>query len=543
MGSEAGIKGLVSIGLPTYNRPEALRRCLEIISAQTYKNIEVIVSDNASEDGRVKEIAEGFARKDQRIKYFRQAKNLGLLANTEFVLRKAAGEYFAWISDDDWRSPEFIELLAAELEKAKDINLAFCDYHEVREDGSRALEYPATHLGVFKPFQSPSRIVRTLSYYLQDAFRGKCNLFYSLFRRAPLAALDFKGISGGYGNINTDSLLVFNMLQKGPALIIPEAMCTLTCGNKKHYAEDFGGLPGKGLGFLRAFLAIWDEHKREAGLFLKNAGLPLEKIFIGAAFLPRFAALLAKALLKKFNRASAEETRIKVSAPRSLHLPDVTLVAMATRNVEETLSGMEYSCRGVKFGAVKLLSHFSPPGMSRIPGLEFSRIGKVKDIDEWSRQIIYDLGAHIKTEFALLVHADGFVVNPSSWRKEFLDYDYIGAPWPLPTDDFSYRDVNGNIVRVGNSVSLRSKRLLDLPVKLNLPWEPFHGYYNEDGFICVKNKHIYEANGMKFAPLEVAKYFSHEAMIPEVQGIKPFVFHKWEGTNSAYPRYKAGVPC
>ncbi len=543
MASEAGIKGLVSIGLPTYNRPEALRRCLEIISGQTYKNIEVIVADNASEDVRVKEIAVEFSRRDPRIKYFRQESNLGLLANTEFVLQKAEGEYFAWISDDDWRSTEFIELLVAELERNKAVNLAFCDYHEVREDGSRALEYPATHLGVFKPFQSPSRLVRTLSYYLQDAFRGKCNLFYSVFRRAPLAALDFREISGGYGNINTDSLLVFNMLQKGPAVIIPEAMCTLTCGNKKHYAGDFGGLPGKGLGFLRAFAAIWDENKRDARLFIKNAGLPLEKIFIAAAFLPRFAALIAKAVLKKFARACPEEDRIEVSAPRELHLPNVTMVAMATRNVEETLSGMVYSCRGVKFGAVKLLSHFSPPGMARIPELEFVRIEKVKSIDEWSRQIIYDLGAHIKTEFALLVHADGFVVNPSSWRKEFLDYDYIGAPWPLPTDDFSYRDVNGNIVRVGNSVSLRSKRLLDLPVKLNLPWEPFHGYYNEDGFICVKNKHIYEANGMKFAPLDVAKYFSHEAMIPEVKGIKPFVFHKWAGTNSVYPRYRAGVQC
>jgi len=136
-----------------------------------------------------------------------------------------------------------------------------------------------------------------------------------------------------------------------------------------------------------------------------------------------------------------------------------------------------------------------------------------------------------------LVHADGFVVNPSAWRDEFLDYDYIGAPWPLPKDDFSYRDINGKIFRVGNSVSLRSKRLLDLPIKLNLPWEPYHGFYNEDGFICGKNRHIYEANGMRFAPLDVAKYFSHETMIPEVRNIKPFAFHKWAGSNRAYPKF------
>lgn len=42
---------------------------------------------------------------------------------------------------------------------------------------------------------------------------------------------------------------------------------------------------------------------------------------------------------------------------------------------------------------------------------------------------------------------------------------------------------------------------------------------------------------MHIAPLEVAKYYSHEKMIPEVQGITPFAFHKWEGTNAQYPNF------
>jgi hypothetical protein len=42
---------------------------------------------------------------------------------------------------------------------------------------------------------------------------------------------------------------------------------------------------------------------------------------------------------------------------------------------------------------------------------------------------------------------------------------------------------------------------------------------------------------MRIAPLEVAKYYSHEKMIPEVQGITPFAFHKWEGTNAQYPNF------
>ncbi len=55
-------------------------------------------------------------------------------------------------------------------------------------------------------------------------------------------------------------------------------------------------------------------------------------------------------------------------------------------------------------------------------------------------------------------------------KDDFLNYDYIGAPYPLPQDNFSYRDIDGNLIRVGNSVSLRSKKLLDLPIQLDLEW-------------------------------------------------------------------------
>lgn len=296
--------GLVSIGIPTYNRAARLRRALALAVSQTYKNLEIVVSDNGSTDPEVGETIREFAARDPRVKPYRQEKNLGLLPNTEFVLKKASGEYFTWLSDDDWRSPEFIETLVAELERNKGINLAFCDYHEVREDGSPAAGYPPTHLDVFRPFTSPSRLVRTFSYYLQDSLRGKCNLFYSVFRRAALAALDFKRISGDYQHMNTDSLLVFNMLQRGPALIVPREMCTLTCGNTKHYAEDFAGARKSGPGLGQKLAAFWAGHLKDARVFAENSGLPAEKIFIGAVFLPRFLALFAAAAAKKISGTS-----------------------------------------------------------------------------------------------------------------------------------------------------------------------------------------------------------------------------------------------
>jgi hypothetical protein len=66
----------------------------------------------------------------------------------------------------------------------------------------------------------------------------------------------------------------------------------------------------------------------------------------------------------------------------------------------------------------------------------------------------------------------------------------ILEPWPIPNDDFSYRDINSELIRCGNSVSLRSKRLIDLPVKLNMEWKAFHGYYNEDGYVLITDIYI-----------------------------------------------------
>ena len=137
----------------------------------------------------------------------------------------------------------------------------------------------------------------------------------------------------------------------------------------------------------------------------------------------------------------------------------------------------------------------------------------------------------------LLIHADGFVVNSDSWTKDFLNYDYIGAPWPVPNDDFTYRDLNGKLIRVGNSVSIRSLKLLKFPSEQKLPWESTHGFFHEDGFICTKINNLIEAAGMKFAPIDLAIKFSQETPLPEAKGIKPFVFHKWNGNNKVYPRF------
>lgn len=196
-----------------------------------------------------------------------------------------------------------------------------------------------------------------------------------------------------------------------------------------------------------------------------------------------------------------------------LQLSNVTLVCMSGLGykTQENMKALEESSKGIDFYA-KL--HIE--------------LNEIKDIDSWNKAIIYELPKYIQSEFCLLVHHDGYVIRPDLWDTDWLDYDYCGAPWPLPSpaDSVSYRDKNGILRRVGNSVSLRSKRLLNLANDLKIPWQAFNGFTNEDGFICVNNVHLYEERGMRIAPLEVAKYFSKEHEMRENIALNTFAFHQ-----------------
>jgi glycosyltransferase involved in cell wall biosynthesis len=106
---------LVTVGIPTFNRPERLRRTLESVTAQTYRHLEIIVSDNASPDPNVSAIAQDFASQDDRIRVFHQEANLGAHSNFRFVLGRATGPYFMWWADDDERTVDAIEFYVASI--------------------------------------------------------------------------------------------------------------------------------------------------------------------------------------------------------------------------------------------------------------------------------------------------------------------------------------------------------------------------------------------------------------------------------------------
>jgi len=523
---------LVSIGIPTFNRPTDLYSTILQIKAQTYQHLQVIISDNG---GSIDDDVLALIGNDERFEVHTNVENIGLLRNTEKVFKLARGQYFCWFSDDDWHAPEFVEILLKKLRDDRTAQWAFSNFYERTRDGcvrnplrnrlSRSLTY-MTH---------SNKAYRQTRYYLDDHSNGKCNAFYGLFCTDLMRKLDFRLLSDDYNDYALDQYIVFEALKISRACIIHDALIALTCENQKYYDIK---RPYSTFEKLQRFCAESISTTKQFARLVSSKFLRSTFIFL---FIIRFLYTIVTRLLKKvqvfkfrksqnwlayttlFTTAKAEEDR--------LLLDDVSLICVATKNVERAVLAMKYSEKNISFTQTILFSHYTP----QIEGhFAHVKINPFASVEEWGEFMVYELHNYIKTKYILLVHDDGFVINAECWDNQFLNYDYIGAPWPIPTDEISYRTDAGELVRVGNSVSLRSKKLLELPTTLDLPWVPFHGFLHEDGFLTVQYRDVLKRNGVKYAPVSLAQKFGRECLD---SAEKPFTFHKWLGKNKDLPNF------
>lgn len=190
-------------------------------------------------------------------------------------------------------------------------------------------------------------------------------------------------------------------------------------------------------------------------------------------------------------------------------LSNVTLICIDGINPNIGVKALIYSMKDITFAQSYILSHIKP---DNIPAnITFKEIPKLSH-HTYSEFVLHNLYKFVNTDFCLLINDDGFVINPHLWKDEFLQYDYIGAPW---------RSHYPN-ARVGNGgFSLRSKKFINLC--RNIEWKGEH----EDAACCIFNKDYMIQNGCKYAPLELAMVFSLESKIPECEHNlnKSFGFH------------------
>jgi len=124
---------LVTIAIPTYNRADSyLKVALQCAIDQTYRHIEIIVSDNCSTD-HTEKVVKSFP--DNRIRYFKQAENIGSNNNCNFCLEQARGEYFMLLFDDDVIDRDFIEACVDAMPQNRKVGVILTGAREIDEYG------------------------------------------------------------------------------------------------------------------------------------------------------------------------------------------------------------------------------------------------------------------------------------------------------------------------------------------------------------------------------------------------------------------------
>ena len=227
---------------------------------------------------------------------------------------------------------------------------------------------------------------------------------------------------------------------------------------------------------------------------------------------------------------------------KKFKLPDVTLLAITSTEMDEAQISMRISLHNIKFAKSKLLC--SSPPKKKYPDIEYVSIEPLKSVDMYNRIVFQDLHKYFETSHCLIVQADSFVVNSDLWKDEFLKYDYIGGPWPNKIEVKPDLILNLEKNPVGNGgFSLRSRKLVETTSKINFQSLNFP-MKAEDVVIC---HYLYQKmidNGIRFAPPKLAAQFSMEN-IENLYGQNVnsvFGFHGKHMRNFFLKRYRLRSP-
>jgi hypothetical protein len=181
-----------------------------------------------------------------------------------------------------------------------------------------------------------------------------------------------------------------------------------------------------------------------------------------------------------------------------IQLPDVTLIMIETMEHQLAKLAVEDSLHDVRFGDAIFFTDQNEP----VPGCRMVHVPNWPTKLEWSQFSWFGVTPHVRTSHMLYVQWDSWVVDTVMWRDYFLDYDYVGAPWPWHPDK-----------RVGNGgFSLRSTALMRylrdhrdrFPCTTSI----------DDDLLCRSYRPALEDVGFTWAPERVAEEFAFECAKP-----------------------------
>lgn len=189
---------LVSIGMPVFNEARFIAEALDALVAQSYPNVEILISDNCSTDDTQK-ICEEYCQKYPHIRYHRFAENQGAAANFRHTLRHSRGQYFMWAAGHDRWSPDYLEKSVNMLEQHPEASLSFASTRWIDASGNNFSKSTGW---------SDTRGLDPVARFF-TVFWGNMNPVLGLIRRDRLHAENFKDIVG------TDLVMLLGLALEG----------------------------------------------------------------------------------------------------------------------------------------------------------------------------------------------------------------------------------------------------------------------------------------------------------------------------------------
>lgn len=201
----------VSFGVPVRNGAPHIELCLQALLAQTLADIEVVVSDNASTDA-TEQICRRIAAADARLRYVRQAEDIGMVGNFRFVAEAARGAYFVWRAHDDLSLPDYAEKLAGLLDAHPEAVLAVGRVH-----------WDDQVNGFFRSYKLPDTTAEAGWRRVARQFaRFTPHWYYGMYRRdAAIAHLDYTVDVVGERTFHADMIAMCRMIAAGSVITSP----------------------------------------------------------------------------------------------------------------------------------------------------------------------------------------------------------------------------------------------------------------------------------------------------------------------------------
>lgn len=197
--------------MPVYNSEKYIERALRSLEKQSFKDFDVIISDNGSTDKSV-QIIQDFVSRNSNFTLFQQVNNIGMLENYNFVYEQCKTELFGWLSHDDFYGEDFLKEISLNFENNENVGMVYGKVKFYDEDGMPLdMNYSFKNLETLMPQKNYPNFLNALLFLIERRPHGP---LYGIFKKDTFFRAPFREFLKGGSNADTMLLLEYFLRNK-----------------------------------------------------------------------------------------------------------------------------------------------------------------------------------------------------------------------------------------------------------------------------------------------------------------------------------------